>query len=103
MVVLLKGLSDFAELVVDLWVDLAESVDGLRSPDTCNDVLALCVHEVLTVEVVVSSGRVTCECDTCSRGLTHVSKDHALNVDGCSKKTADVVHLSVLDGSVVVP
>ena len=103
VIMLLESLSDLAELIVDIGVDLAECFDGLRCSDTGNNVLALSVHEILAVEVVVSCGGVTCECNTCTGCLTHVTEDHALDVDCCSEKSADVIHLSVLDGSGVVP
>ena len=103
VIVLLELLSDIAKLSVGFWVNLLKSRYLLRSPDTCNNIFTLGIHQVFAEELVLTCGWVTCEGDTCTAGLTHVSEDHGLDVDSCSQQSSDVVHKSVLDGSFIIP
>jgi len=54
------------QLVEDLWVLVFKSRDGLWGSDTSDDVLTLSVHQVLTVEDVLSGGWISGEADTSS-------------------------------------
>ena len=55
MEVILKIKTNLAELLVNFFVVVLKLVDCSRSSDTRNNVLALCVHKVLTVELVLTS------------------------------------------------
>eukprot|EP00760_Papus_ankaliazontas_P016831 PhM_4_TR16884/c0_g1_i1/m.66076 len=77
--------------------------DLLGCAHTSDDVLALGVDEVLTVEAGVAVGGVAGEAHTSGGCVGHVAEDHGLDVDGRAEKTDDVVHLAVLDGAVVEP
>ena len=45
-IVLFKNAADADEFVIDLFIGLTEVIDVLGGADACNDVLALCVHQI---------------------------------------------------------
>ena len=66
----LEGLEILVVLV------LGSFVERVRSTDTCNHILALGVDEPLSVELVVTVGRVAGECHAGSGGAAHISEYH---------------------------
>ena len=55
-----------------------------RSTNTSNNVFALCICKEFSEESVFSCSWVTCECNTCTTVISHVTKCHHLYVDSCS-------------------
>jgi len=103
LVMLFQNGTDAHQLVIHLCVDRTQGFNGLRSTDTGNNVLTLGIHQILAVELVFTGGGVAGECNTGTAGFSHVAEHHALDVDRRPKQAADVIHLSVLDGTIVVP
>ena len=77
--------------------------DGLGCADTCDDILALCVDQVLTEDTLGAGSGVTGERNACAGGIAHVSEYHGLNIDSGTPLVRDIVHHSVVVGSRVVP
>ena len=75
----------------------------LRSTDTGNYVLTLCVYEVLTVEEVLARRGVTAEAYTGSGGLAHVTEDHSHNGNSGSPLVRNSFHLTVQNRTLVHP
>ena len=77
--------------------------DRLRSTNTGNNVLALCVDQVLTKDTLLTCGRVTCKRNTCTGCLTLVTEYHCLYVYCGTPVARNIVHTTVYDGTRVVP
>ena len=77
--------------------------DLLRSTDTCYNVLALGIYQVLTVEQVLTGSGVTAEAYTRSRSLAHVTEHHCHNRYGCTPLVRYSFHLTVEDSTLVHP
>ena len=63
-VVILKLVGNVEKLIMDLRHDLLERFELHRGADTGDDILALRVHQDLSVEFILACGRVTCESHT---------------------------------------
>jgi len=77
--------------------------DLLRCADTGDNVFALCVDQVFTVEKVFAGGRIAREGDTGGAAFAAVAKDHGLYVNGGPPVVVKTVHLAVQDGTCRVP
>ena len=102
-IVLLKSVSDLDELLVALRQILLQLCDRLRSTDTCNDVFALCVDQILTEDTLCARCGVTCERNACTGCVAHVTKYHGLHVDSGAPLVRDIIHHSVVVCSRVIP
>ena len=102
-VVILKLHGKLHELLVALGKILLQLCDGAGSTNACNDVLTLCIDEVLTIDALLTGGRITCECNAGTGGIAHVAEYHGLYVYGCAPVSGDVVHTAINDGTRVVP
>ena len=71
--------------------------------DTCDDVLALGVDQVVAVEFLPAVSRVAGEGHAGSGGLALVAEDHGLHVDCGAQVVGDLVLLAVQGGAGVVP
>ncbi len=79
-VVVLKSLANLLELCESSRELLSHLSDRHRSTNTCNYVLALCVCKELAHELLLACSRVTCECNTCTAIVTHITECHHLYV-----------------------
>ena len=102
-VVLLEAAGNVNELVVNLRHGVGQCGDRLRGADACYDVLALCVHQELAVQLLLAGCRVTGKCNAGARSLAHVAEYHRLNVDCGAPGVRNVVHAAVGVGTRVVP
>ena len=100
---LLKLLTSHEKLFMRLGKVFGHLGDGLRCADTGNDVLALCINEILTVKNIFTSGWVTSESNAGSGTLTGVTKDHSLNIDSSSPSGGNSIFLAINDRAVVLP
>ena len=66
LVCLLQLVCDRNELVIYGLIGLRQVIDRHRSTNTCNDVLALSIHEILAVKLLLASRRVSCEGNACA-------------------------------------
>ena len=102
-VVRLELTHDAAKLVVGGLVDVLEVSQGEGVADTCDDVLALRVLQVVAVHAGVARGGVAGEADTRSRALAHVAEDHCADVDGGAEVVGDALAAAVDAGAFGVP
>ncbi len=100
---LFQGVYDFIKLIICFRIDLLEMIDSLWSPDTGYHIFPLCIHEEFSIQLRFSSGRVSRESNSGTGCVSHVSKDHGLNVDSGTPGGRNIVHPSVIDGSWIVP
>ena len=77
--------------------------DGLGIADARDDVLALCVHQEIAVELTLAVGWIARERHAGSGRVTLVSERHGLNVHGCSEVIGDSVLLTIDAGALVHP
>ena len=102
-VVLLEDGAYFSELLECLRELLLHLSDLHRSTNACNNVLALSVCQELTEEALVTCCRVTCESNTGTAIVTHVTESHGLYVNSCTPGIRDIVVTTVNVGTRVVP
>ena len=77
--------------------------DGLGVADAGDNVLALGIHQKVTVELLGAVCRVACKGDTGRRGLALVAKGHGLHVDGGAELVGNTMLLAVDAGALVHP
>ena len=94
-VMLLENIRNRLKLSIYLRKCLLHLSNWLRCSDTCNNILALCIDEELTEDLVLSVHRASCKCDSCTRSLAGVAEYHRLYINSCSERSGDVVQLSV--------
>ncbi len=102
-VVFLENFGDSCEVFVNLRKCLFHLCYRLRCSDTCNNVFALCVYKKFSENPVFAVCRVSRECNTCSRCISHIAEYHRLYVYCSTQVTRNIVELSVKYGSFVVP
>ena len=103
LVVLLQALGDVDELVIHVGHDFLKLGDGLRGADAGHDVLALGVHQELTVHLALAGGGIAGEGHAGAGVVAPVAEDHGLHVDGGAPGVGDVVHGAVDIRARVVP
>ena len=77
--------------------------DVLRRADAGNDVLALCIHQELAVELLFAGRRIAGEGNAGRRRVAHIAEHHGLHVDRGAPALGDIVQLAVGDGAMVHP
>ena len=102
-VVLLEAAGNVNELIVNLRHGVGQCGNRLRGADACYNVLALCVHQELAVQLLLAGCRVTGKCNAGARSLAHVAEYHRLNVDCGAPGVRNVIHAAVGVGTRVVP
>ena len=75
----------------------------LRSTDSCNNVLALCVYEILTIEEILTVSGIAAEANTSSTGFTHITEYHGHNANSGTPLVWNSFHLAVQDSTLVHP
>ena len=86
---------DSAQLVVDRLVDLLKVGQGQGVADTCNDVFALCVLEVIAVHTRVTGGGVAGEAHAGAGVFAHVAEHHGADVDCGTQVVGDALTATV--------
>ncbi len=102
-VVVLQSLANLLELLKSSGELLSHLSDRHGSTNTGNYVLALCVCEELTHELLLTCSRVTCKCNTGTTVITHVTKCHHLYVNSGTPGVRDIVVAAVNVSSGVIP
>ena len=77
--------------------------DGRRSAHAGNNVLALCIDQVLAHQLLSAGGGVTGKCNAGAGTVAGVTKCHLLHVDSGAPLVGDLVHLTINVGTGVVP
>ena len=100
---ILKFHSQFHELLVALRKVFLKLGDRLRSTNTGNNVLALCIDQVLTEDALCTCGWVTGERNACTGGISLITEYHGLYVYCGTPVTRNIIHTTVNDRTRVVP
>ncbi|CCX56622.1 uncharacterized protein BN459_00317 [Bacteroides sp. CAG:1060] len=115
MEVILKLFADFIKLLIYTWhrclkrlevfvvLVFGSLVERVRSADTCHNVFTLGIDKPLAIELVVSVGRVTRECNTGSGCITHITEYHGLNVHCSTPIIRNFLDTAVCNGTLSVP
>src|SRR5690554_6603165 len=77
--------------------------DGVRGTNPSYYVFALRIHEVLTVEYILTSGWIPGESHTGPGVLAHIAIDHCLYVYSCAPLVGNMVNLTVTNGTGCIP
>ena len=77
--------------------------DVHRCTNTGNNVFTLSICKEFTKQTVSSCSRVTCEGNTCTTVITHVTKCHHLYVNSCTPRIWDIVVTTIYVSTWVVP
>ena len=77
--------------------------DGRRSAHAGNNVLALCIDQVLAHQLLSAGGGVTSESNAGAGTVAGVTKGHLLHVDSGAPLVGDLVHLTVDVCTGVIP
>ena len=101
--VVLQTGRDLNELIVHLRHLILQVADGGRSADAGDDVLALCVDQVLAHQLLCAGGGVTGEGDAGAGTVAGVAECHLLHVDSGAPLVGDLVHLTINVCTGVVP
>ncbi len=102
-VVILKLLIDIYQFLIDFRHFFCQICDGMGCADTRYNVFTLGVHEILAVKDVFTGGRITCKGNACTGVVTHVTKDHRLNVYSCTPIMGNVVDLTITNSPGGIP
>ena len=68
-----------------------------------DNVLALSIDQIFSIEDILPVGWVASESDSGARGFSQVSEYHQLNINRCSPFGRDAVLLTIEDGTLVLP
>jgi len=91
------------EFPVDLGILLFKGGKFLRGSDSGNDVLALCVHQILAVEFVNAGAGIAAEAYAGAGIIAKVTEDHRLHVYRRSFQAVYIVKLPVFNGALIHP
>ncbi len=103
LVVLFQGIGNLDKLIIDGGVGVLEVVNRLGSTDAGHHVLALGVHQELTVQLALAGSGIPSEGHAGAGVVTHVAEHHGLDVDGGTPGVRNVVHAPVDIGAGVIP
>src|SRR5690242_18719736 len=103
MVVLLQALGDLLELLEDMGKILFQFADLRGSANTCHDIFALGVQQILTVKHFLARAGVTGKGDTSSAIVTHIAKDHALHIDSSAQAMGDLIKVAIVNSAFIIP
>ena len=103
MVMIFQSVADADKLLVNFRHNFLQVVDMLRSTDTSNDVLALCVHQELTGQDLFTGGGVTGKCNASTGIVVLVTKCHHLDVNSGTPGIRNIVVTTVNVCTGVVP
>ncbi len=95
-IVLFQTRGDFAQLVVDVGLDLLELGDVHRRANAGDHVFALRVHQELAVKLFHAGRGIAREADAGAAGLAQVAEDHGLHVDRGAQHVVDVVDAAIV-------
>ena len=100
---MLESVGDGDELIIHLRHLLLQVADRARRAHAGDDVLALCIDEVLAHELLRASGRVAREGHARAGAIAGVAERHLLDVDSGAPLIGDLVHLAVDVRARVIP
>ena len=95
--------TDFCKFLISSRRDFLQLIDGLRGTDTCNDILALCIHQEFTIQLVFTGTWITRKGNAGTAVISHVAENHHLYVDSCSPVSRNIIHFTIENRTLVVP
>ena len=101
--VVLESVGDGDELIIHLRHLILQVADWARRAHAGDDVLTLCIDEVLAHELLRASGRVAREGHARAGTVAGVAERHLLDVDSGAPLIGDLVHLAVDVRARVIP
>ena len=102
-VVSFQFICDFYKLFIAFRKILFQTGDRLGSPDSGNNIFALCINQIFTVDPSRSGRRVPCKSNSRSGCVSHIAEYHGLYVDRGSPVSGDVIHAAVHDSALIIP
>ena len=102
-IMLFQCVCDIHELIVNTGHIFLQLCNGVRCTNTGNYVLALCIYQIFTQHSLFACSSVSCEGNTCTRGITHIAEYHHLYVYGSTPAVRDIVHSSVNESTGIIP
>ena len=75
----------------------------MRSADTCHNVFALCIDQVLAVEQVLAIAGIAAEAYTRCAGVAHIAEYHGHHANCRAPFVGYAFHLAIEDGAFVHP
>ena len=101
--VLLKNRPDFHQLLVGGGHFFRKIGNGMWRAHTGNDVFALRVDQIFTVENLFAGRRIACKCNSGRACISHVAEHHCLNIHRRPPVVGDSVFSPVNDCAIVHP
>jgi len=102
-VMVFQFVGNLHELIVALRKILSQLGNRLRRTDSCDDVFALRIDQVLAEDAVLAGCRIAGERNACAGCISHVSENHGLDVDSRAPVARDIIHAAVNDGTRIIP
>src|SRR5207247_5610349 len=96
-IVALQQLGNLCKLFVDFWQFFLELVDRIWSANAGDDILSLCVKQILAVELLLSGRWITRKRDSGAAAGSHVAKNHSLDIYGSAERVRDAINAPVID------
>ena len=96
-------MTDIYELIVYFRHNFLQLIDLLRSTNTGYYVFALCIHQELAHQMLLTSCGITGKCNTGTGCLTHVTKCHHLYINCGTPGIRDIVVTTIYICTRVVP
>jgi hypothetical protein len=103
LVVLFECAHVLLEFVPSLRLHVAELFKLQGVTDACDDILPLCVRQIIAVRTLLTRSRVTSERHSRAGVASLVAEHHRLNVDRRPEVVGDLVATTVVLGALVVP
>ena len=101
--VMFKNRADFHQLFVRCRHFFRQIANRMRRPHTGDDIFALRVNQIFTIEHLLAGCGVACETDARAGVVAHVSEHHRLHVRRGTDVVRNPLHSSVICGFVVPP
>mmetsp|Transcript_13816 Transcript_13816/g.29419 ORF Transcript_13816/g.29419 Transcript_13816/m.29419 type:complete len:284 (+) Transcript_13816:222-1073(+) len=102
-VVLFENVCVGLELRIHIGHDIFQLRYWLGRTNTSDNIFALGIDQKLAKKRVLAIVGITCEADSGTRGVTHVSKHHGLHIHRSPQQIPNILHLPVLNGPISHP
>ena len=101
--VMFKDRADFHQLFVRCGHFFCQIANRMRRPHTGDDIFALRVNQIFTIEHLLAGSRIARERDSRRAGFAHISEHHRLDVDRRAPVVRNPVFPSINDGAIIHP
>ena len=101
--VMFKDCTDFHQIFVRGRHFRRQIGNRMRGPYPSDDVFALRVDQIFTIEDFFAGGRIACECNPSRACFSHVAEDHRLHIDCRAPIVRDAVLPPINDRAIIHP